>query len=151
MAGFKSLSTRSHAVQGVQFQPVQIDLADKPAWYRRVAPSGLVPALSYGGSVITESINICRWVDAELEGPPLVPADTARRREMDALISLAARVNSAGLDLLSGQGARCAVKGGRMRGCCMRRPAGCFVPWRAHALQVLGHWARAVGRAAQGV
>lgn len=102
------LTSKSHAAQGVGFQAVQIDLADKPAWYRGVAPSGLVPALSHDGAVITESIDICRWVDAELEGPPLAPADTAKRRHMDALISLAGRVNSSGFDLLSGRDARCA-------------------------------------------
>ena len=95
---------------------MQIDLAHKPAWYRAVAPSGLVPALSSDGTIITESIDICRWVDAELEGPPLVPADMAKRREMDALISHASRVNSAGFELLSGQDARCAAREGHGHG-----------------------------------
>jgi glutathione S-transferase len=47
--------------KGVDFSMVHIDLAHKPGWYRSVNPSGLVPAATYQGSSITESIDICRY------------------------------------------------------------------------------------------
>ena len=93
-------------MQGVDFQPVQIDLSRKPTYFSRVSSSGLVPAVAYKGNVITESLDICRWVDDTFEGPTLVPEDKATREAMEALISQASRINSAGLDLLAGRTGR---------------------------------------------
>lgn len=89
---------------------MQIDLSDKPSWFCRVNSSGLVPALCSQGRVVTESIDICRWVDSNLEGPALLPGDAECRSQMDALIRAASRINSAGFALLAGQHAR--------RACC---------------------------------
>lgn len=48
--------------KGVPFHLVHIDLANKPAWYRRINPRGLVPAVQqHGGQVHVESADICRW------------------------------------------------------------------------------------------
>ena len=100
-------TTACASMQGVDFQPVQIDLSNKPSWYsRRVNSTGLVPALCTCGRVITESIDICRWVDSNLEGPSLVPKDAARRRHMEMLIDAASRISSAGFSLLAGRHAR---------------------------------------------
>ena len=95
------------AVQGVDYQAVQIDLSEKPSFYRRVNSAGLVPAISSVGSVVTESLDIVRWIDNTLEGPRLAPADAVQRQDMDALISTASRLISAGFDLLAGRNCRC--------------------------------------------
>lgn len=93
-------------MQGVEFQPVQIDLSQKPSYFSQVSSSGLVPAVAYRGSVITESLDICRWVDKALQGPTLVPEDRICRDAMETLICNASRINSAGLDLLAGRTGR---------------------------------------------
>ena len=93
-------------MQGIDFQPVQVDLSRKPSYFGRVSCSGLVPAVAYKGSVITESLDICRWVDSTFQGPALVPGDKASRDAMQTLISQASRINAAGLDLLAGRTGR---------------------------------------------
>lgn len=88
------------------FHLCHIDLAAKPAWYRGVNPRGLVPALEHDGIVHTESLDICRFVDAAFEGPPLVPADPAALAAMDACIRQSEAAIEAGLALVAGQTGR---------------------------------------------
>ena len=66
------------ALQGAAFQLVQIDLSDKPRWYRTVNSSGLVPAVEHDGTFHTESMDICRWASRRIrqEGPALDRATT---------------------------------------------------------------------------
>ncbi|KAK9917805.1 hypothetical protein WJX75_008460 [Coccomyxa subellipsoidea] len=90
--------------KGADFQPVQIDLANKPAFYRAI--SSLVPAISYQGSITTESVDICRWINDGLDGRKLAPTDEAGMRAMSALISSSSSINSAGLELLAGRTGR---------------------------------------------
>jgi glutathione S-transferase len=52
------------ALQRLAFDMVQIDLSAKPAWYRRVNPRGLVPALQHAGGTVVESMDILRWAGA---------------------------------------------------------------------------------------
>lgn len=42
------------------FDMVHVDLANKPRWYSRVHPRGLVPAITIGGRTLVESLDICR-------------------------------------------------------------------------------------------
>lgn len=85
------------------FQLVHIDLSSKPAWYRRVNPRGLVPAVQHDGQVHVESADICRWVDGAFPGPRLVPEDGQRAKEMEQLIrGPCSGAVSAGLDLCAG-------------------------------------------------
>ena len=114
------MSLRYHdlLMQGVEFQPVQIDLSSKPAYFSTISTSGLVPAVAYKGAVVTESLDICRWVDETFDGLELVPADKKSRDAMEALILAASRINAAGLNLLAGRGSRCAGMQDAM--CCAR-------------------------------
>lgn len=49
--------------KGARFDLCHIDLSNKPGWYRKVNPRGLVPAVQdEAGSVHVESIDICRRV-----------------------------------------------------------------------------------------
>ncbi|GBF91968.1 hypothetical protein Rsub_04692 [Raphidocelis subcapitata] len=88
----------------VPFDLVQVDLSSKPAWFRKVNPRGLVPAVQWRGATVVESVDIVRWLDSEFPGPAsLTPADPALRRSVDDLIDSAApAVVSAGLDAVAG-------------------------------------------------
>jgi hypothetical protein len=87
----------------VEHETLEIDLSNKPPWFRKVNPAGLVPALEVQGRVVVESLDICRcgpghrprlrsrrlslraepqvfrgwttgsFVDDEFEGPSLMP------------------------------------------------------------------------------
>ena len=120
-------------MQGVEFQPVQIDLSRKPHYFNSVSTSGLVPAVAYKGASITESIPIIRWVDQAFDGPELVPVDKKRRDTMEALMPAANRINAAGLDLLAGRGSRCAGTQDTMR--CARRTEPCALSFVVPNLQ----------------
>ncbi|KAL6896697.1 hypothetical protein ACP4OV_007269 [Aristida adscensionis] len=55
---------------------VPIDLQDKPAWFlEKVFPSGKVPVLEHNGKVIAESLDLLKYLDANFDGPKLLPAD----------------------------------------------------------------------------
>lgn len=42
------------------FDVVHVDLSNKPRWYSKVNPRGLVPAITIGGRTLVESLDICR-------------------------------------------------------------------------------------------
>lgn len=44
----------------LEFEAVHVDLSNKPKWYKRVNPRGLVPAVTWGDSTLLESLDICR-------------------------------------------------------------------------------------------
>ena len=48
--------------QGCAFRAVHVDLSARPVWYTRL--NSLVPAVSYHGSVYTESLDIIRYASA---------------------------------------------------------------------------------------
>ncbi|GAQ86685.1 hypothetical protein KFL_003040120 [Klebsormidium nitens] len=87
--------------KGVQAETIHIDLSNKPAWYRKVNPRGLVPALVHGGKTLTESLDLCQYVEEQFPGPALVPATTEERREAERLIGRCDQFVSAGLQFLS--------------------------------------------------
>ncbi len=62
------------AEKGVPFKRVDVDLADKPDWFRAISPLGKVPLLKVGGEVLFESAVIVEYLE-ETEGPALHPAD----------------------------------------------------------------------------
>jgi Glutathione S-transferase, N-terminal domain len=43
----------------VQHVVAQVDLSNKPAWYRTLHPEGLVPCVAWKGHVQVESVDIC--------------------------------------------------------------------------------------------
>ncbi len=66
----------------VAFERVDIDLADKPAWFSEISPLGKVPLLRAGGEVVFESAVICEYLDEVTPGSlhPRDPLDRARHR-----------------------------------------------------------------------
>ncbi|WIA08730.1 hypothetical protein OEZ85_008154 [Tetradesmus obliquus] len=89
--------------KAVPFELVQVDLSDKPAWYRAVNPRGLVPAVVHQGEACAESLDLCRWIDGAFNtDAPLTPAAPAARKQMDTLLSSTSCIVSAGLDIVAG-------------------------------------------------
>ena len=66
--------------KGVAFERIDIDLADKPAWFQAISPLGKVPLLQVGDAVIFESAVILEYLE-ETQPRPLHPADPLKRAE----------------------------------------------------------------------
>ena len=64
--------------KGEAFERRDVDLADKPAWFRRVSPLGKTPVLLMGNDALFESAVICEYLD-ETIGTPLHPQDPLER------------------------------------------------------------------------
>ncbi len=59
--------------KGIEFERLEIDLANKPAWFLEISPLGKTPVLLVDGEAIFESAVICEFLD-ETEGARLHPA-----------------------------------------------------------------------------
>ncbi|TKY62203.1 Glutathione S-transferase L3 [Spatholobus suberectus] len=67
--------TRNHKGLQDKIQLVPIDLENRPAWYKeKVYPENKVPSLEHNGKVLGESLDLIKYVDANFEGPSLVPS-----------------------------------------------------------------------------
>lgn len=55
-------------------------------WYMRLNPAGTVPMIVHDGHPVPDSIAIARYVDANFEGPPLIPAEESERAKMERWI-----------------------------------------------------------------
>lgn len=62
------------AEKGIPFRRVDIDLADKPDWFKAISPLGKVPLLKVGEEVLFESAVIVEYLE-ETTDPKLHPAD----------------------------------------------------------------------------
>jgi glutathione S-transferase len=66
------------AEKGVAFERRDVDLADKPAWFKAVSPLGKTPVLLVDDDAIFESAVICEYLDDTLL-PRLHPGDALQR------------------------------------------------------------------------
>ena len=66
------------AEKAVPFERTNIDLADKPDWFKQISPLGKVPLLMVGDEVLFESAVIVEYLDETFE-PRLHPADALTR------------------------------------------------------------------------
>jgi glutathione S-transferase len=66
------------AEKGIAFQRIDIDLANKPAWFKAISPLGKVPLLKVDDEVLFESSVIVEYLE-ETRGPPLHPAEPLTR------------------------------------------------------------------------
>jgi glutathione S-transferase len=64
--------------KGIDFERVDIDLADKPDWFLEVSPLGKTPVLLVDGQPIFESAVICEYLE-DTEMPRLHPGDPLER------------------------------------------------------------------------
>lgn len=77
--------------KGVAFDHVNVDLANKPDWFKAISPLGKVPLLKVGDAVIFESAVILEYLE-ETEANPLHPADPLRRAEHRAWIEFGSSI-----------------------------------------------------------
>ena len=66
--------------KGVPFERIDIDLDNKPDWFKALSPLGKVPLLKVGDAVIFESAVIVEYLE-DTQPHPLHPADPLRRAE----------------------------------------------------------------------
>jgi glutathione S-transferase len=64
--------------KAVEYDVTYINLREKPDWFLKISPHGLVPVLSVDGEPLYESNAICEYLDEVLE-PRLHPADPIKR------------------------------------------------------------------------
>jgi glutathione S-transferase len=67
------------AEKRIPFEPVAIDLADRPGWIYEKNPTGKVPVLEEDTLVLPESEVIMEYLEERYPEPPLLPADPAAR------------------------------------------------------------------------
>lgn len=71
--------------KGLAFESRPLDLArfeHHEDWYKRLNPSGIVPALVVDGRPLVESNLINEWLDETFPDPPLMPRDPFRRHDL---------------------------------------------------------------------
>jgi glutathione S-transferase len=66
--------------KSVPFERIDVDLANKPDWFRAISPLGKTPVLKVGDRAIFESAVILEYLE-ETESHPLHPADPLTRAE----------------------------------------------------------------------
>lgn len=64
--------------KGVDFERIDVDLADKPDWFLEISPLGKTPVLVADGAPIFESAAILEYLE-DTQGHPLHPADPRER------------------------------------------------------------------------
>ena len=74
--------------RGVAFERVDIDLANKPEWFRAVSPLGKTPVLLADGNAIFESAVICEYLE-DTQPQALHPADPLLRAQHRGWIEFA--------------------------------------------------------------
>jgi glutathione S-transferase len=67
------------AEKGVEYENVQIDLENRPAWLYEKNPLGKVPVLEEEAFLLPESPVIMEYLDERYPEPPLLPADPGER------------------------------------------------------------------------
>jgi RNA polymerase-associated protein len=67
------------AEKAIEYEVVEIDLADRPAWIYEKNPTGRVPVIEEDGWVLPESAVIMEYLEERYPEPPLLAADPADR------------------------------------------------------------------------
>jgi glutathione S-transferase len=67
--------------KGIDFELIEIDLFNRPTWFREVSPYGKVPVLRHHGRVVYESGIINQYLDEAFPAPPMLPPDAYGRAQ----------------------------------------------------------------------
>jgi glutathione S-transferase len=67
------------AEKSIEYETIEIDLSDRPAWIYEKNPTGRVPVIEDGGCAMPESAVIMEYLEERHPEPPLLPADPAVR------------------------------------------------------------------------
>ena len=76
------------SLKGLEYQSVSVDL--RPAAHRRqdyldLNPQGLIPALSVGGTVISQSLAVIEYLEESHPTPPLLPRSPRDRAQVRSM------------------------------------------------------------------
>ena len=75
------------AEKGLEYETVEIDLSDRPAWLYEKNPTGRVPVIEEdGGDPLPESAVIMEFIEERYPEPALLPSDPADRAAARLLI-----------------------------------------------------------------
>ena len=77
--------------KGANYCRKDVDLANKPEWFRKVSPLGKTPVLLVGGDAIFESAVICEYLDETLD-PRMHPTDSLEKARHRAWIEFGSSV-----------------------------------------------------------
>jgi glutathione S-transferase len=67
------------AEKGVEYETIEIDLSDRPAWIYEKNSTGRVPVLEEDGWLLPESAVVMEYLEERYPEPPLLAADAADR------------------------------------------------------------------------
>jgi len=67
------------AEKGISYEPVEIDLSNRPSWLYEKNPAGRVPVLEEDTLILPESVVIMEYLEERYPEPALLPADPAAR------------------------------------------------------------------------
>jgi glutathione S-transferase len=76
------------AEKQIEFERINIDLSNKPAWFLAISPLGKTPVLLANGQPIFESAVICEYLE-DTQTPALHPADPLKRARHRSWIEFA--------------------------------------------------------------
>ena len=65
--------------KGIEYDLVQVDLSDRPAWLRELNPRNRVPVLDVDGQVLWESEALNDYLDETHPQPAMMPSDPVER------------------------------------------------------------------------
>jgi glutathione S-transferase len=68
------------AEKGIAYEPVEIDLSNRPAWLYEKNPAGRVPVLEEDTLILPESVVIMEYLEERYPEPALLPPDPAASR-----------------------------------------------------------------------
>jgi glutathione S-transferase len=74
------------AEKDVEFETIEIDLSDRPAWIYEKNPTGRVPVIEEDGWALPESAVIMEFLEERYPEPPLLPTDLAGRATVRLLV-----------------------------------------------------------------
>ena len=67
------------AEKGIEYEPIEIDLTDRPAWIYEKNATGRVPVVEEDAWILPESAVIMEYLEERYPEPPLLAADPADR------------------------------------------------------------------------
>jgi glutathione S-transferase len=77
--------------KGVIYERINVDLGNKPDWFKALSPLGKTPVLQVGETAIFESAVILEYLE-ETQSNPLHPKDPLRRAEHRSLIEFGSAI-----------------------------------------------------------
>lgn len=65
--------------KGIEYSLTEVDLYNKPDWWKKLSPHGKVPLLRHDGDIVYESRVINEYLEEVFPEPALLPASSMRR------------------------------------------------------------------------